>query len=463
MTDLITKRRTYRTRDLFMLSLPMMASYLLEMLIGLTDAAFLGRTTPEALGAAAVSGVLFMTVLMIGVGYAAGMQAAMARANGAGRDDETGQLFRSGVLTLFFFSLLGVVFSVWAGPHLFSLWLGNPKVAEDASAYLFWRGLGLPIAFLCAALRAYFVAILRPNVLTTSAVAMIVTNMLLNYVLIFGCGPIPAMGISGAAMASAAAEAAALAFLVREVWKTPKARRSIAGDPSRADKPSLWAWDPRTQKALFVLGRWMMAQETVSVAAWFAFFVAIEHLGAAELALSNVLRQLGGVLFLFIHALGSTAGTVGSNLLGEHREAEVPGIVRRGLVLAVIMTGSVAALFALLPRPIIGLLTNLPEVVNAPLGPYWMLLVSFIPGAPGMYLLYVLAALGLTRAAATASLTSVVVYQGFIAWLASGTPTLTEYWFSDSVCYTAAGLVALAYYLRTPWRKAAREAKRLRT
>lgn len=446
MTDLITKRRTYRTRDLFMLSLPMMASYLLEMLIGLTDAAFLGRTTPEALGAAAVSGVLFMTVLMIGVGYAAGMQAAMARANGEGRDDETGQLFRSGVLTLLFFSFLGLIFSVWAGPHLFSLWLGNPKVAEDASAYLFWRGLGLPIAFLCAALRAYFVA-----------------NMLLNYVLIFGWGPIPAMGISGAAMASAAAEAAALAFLVREVWKTPKARRSIAGDPSRADEPSLWAWDPRTQKALFVLGRWMMAQEAVSVAAWFAFFVAIEHLGAAELALSNVLRQLGGVLFLFIHALGSTAGTVGSNLLGEHREAEVPGIVRRGLVLSVVMTGSVATIFALLPRPIIGFLTNLPEVVNAPLGPYWMLLVSFIPGAPGMYLLYVLAALGLTRAAATASLTSVAVYLGFIVWLASGTPTLTEYWFSDSVYYAAAGLVALAFYLRTPWRKTARETKRLRT
>lgn len=47
MSDLTTThtRRTYRTRDLLTLSLPMMASFLLEMLIGLTDAAFLGRTT----------------------------------------------------------------------------------------------------------------------------------------------------------------------------------------------------------------------------------------------------------------------------------------------------------------------------------------------------------------------------------------------------------------------------------
>ena len=42
MSDLTTTptRRTYRTRDLLTLSLPMMASFLLEMLIGLTDAAF---------------------------------------------------------------------------------------------------------------------------------------------------------------------------------------------------------------------------------------------------------------------------------------------------------------------------------------------------------------------------------------------------------------------------------------
>ena len=187
MSDLTTTptRRTYRTRDLLTLSLPMMASFLLEMLIGLTDAAFLGRTTEEALGAAAISGVLFLTVLMIGIGYSTGLQAAMARANGEGLDGEVGRLFRSGVVTLLFFAVIGALFCAFAGPSVFQLWLDNPIVARDASDYLFWRGMGLPIAFLCAALRAYFVATLRPNVLTTSAVAMVGANMLLNYVLIF--------------------------------------------------------------------------------------------------------------------------------------------------------------------------------------------------------------------------------------------------------------------------------------
>lgn len=452
MSDLTTPptRRTYRTRDLLTLSLPMMASFLLEMLIGLTDAAFLGRTTEEALGAAAISGVLFLTVLMIGIGYSTGLQAAMARANGEGLDGEVGRLFRSGVVTLLFFAVIGVLFCAFAGPSVFQLWLDNPIVARDASDYLFWRGMGLPIAFLCAALRAYFVATLRPNVLTISAVAMVGANMLLNYVLIFGWGPIPAMGISGAAIASAVAEVAALAFFLREVRRTPKARRTIWGG---TDAPADWGWDARTQKVLFVLGRWVMLQEAVAFAAWFAFFLAIEHLGAAELALSNVLRQIGGFLFLFIHALGSTAGTVSANLLGEHREGEISGVVRRGFLLSVGLTGLTVIAFSVAPRAVISIFTDLPEVVNAELGPYWMLLLSFVPGVPGMYLNFVLASVGRTKAAATVSGCSVVTYVAYIAWLTTEASTLTQYWFSDTVYYTTAGIVATVFYLRSPWRQ----------
>lgn len=434
----------YRTHDILKLALPMMMSFLLEMLIGLTDAAFLGRTTEEALGAAAVSGVLFLTVMMIGVGYSTGMQAAMARANGGGLDAEVGLLFRSGTLTLMFIALLGMMFCAWGGPVVFELWLRNPIVAENAGDYLFWRGMGLPIAFLCAAMRAYFVATLRPNVLTTSAVAMVSANALLNYVLIFGAGPFPALGISGAAIASAASELAALACFIWETKRTSKAKAVLQGE---------WSWDPRAQKTLFVLGRWVMLQEAVAFAAWFYFFIAIEHLGAAELALSNVLRQIGSFIFLFIHALGSTAGTISANLLGEHREHDIPGVFRRGLWLCVLLTGATVLALMPAPRAVLGLLTDLPEVRGAELSPYWALLFSFVPGVPSMYCQYVLAGVGRTKAAATASFFSVVVYVGYI-WILTGIDaSLTHFWLSDSVYYAAAGIVAWSLYRQSSWNK----------
>lgn len=432
----------FRTQDIFKLALPMMASFLLEMLIGLTDAAFLGRTTPESLGAAAVSGVLFMTVSMIGTGYSTGLQAAMARANGQGRDDETGRLFRSGTCTLMILAAAGIAFCTLAGPWLFSLWLEHPGVEKNASDYLHWRGLGLPAAFLCAAFRAYFVAVLRPNVLTTSAVAMIATNALLNYILIFGMGPVPSLGISGAAIASAASELAALLVFLHEARRQPRARTMLQGS---------WDWDPRTQKTLFVLGRWVMLQEGAAFCAWFYFFLAIEHLGAEELALSNVLRQIGSLLFLFIHALGSTSGAICANLLGERREQEIPGVFRRGLLLCAVLTAASVLLLVPAPRVVLGLLTDLPEVRGADLAPYWVLLASFLPGVPGMYVQYVLAGIGRTKAAATASLVSVIVYVAYIAWLTEREASLAVYWCADAVYYAAAGLVAWILYQSSPW------------
>ena len=66
---------------------------------------------------------------------------------------------------------------------------------------------------------------------------------------------------------------------------------------------------------------------------------------------------------------------------------------------------------------------------------------------------FVLASVGRTKAAATVSGCSVVTYVAYIAWLTTEASTLTQYWFSDTVYYTTAGIVATVFYLRSPWRR----------
>ena len=90
----------------------------------------------------------------------------------------------------------------------------STEIHEAVIQYLDWRTFGLFFAFPMLAFRAFFVGITKTRVLTASAITLASMNVLLNYLLIFGAGKIPALGISGAAMASTISELGGLFVLV---------------------------------------------------------------------------------------------------------------------------------------------------------------------------------------------------------------------------------------------------------
>ena len=88
------------------IALPLMMGLALEQLIGMTDVLFLGRYGEAELAAAGVAGIYVMLVMMLGLGYTVGSQSLMSRANGAGRAEEVGAIFRQSAI---FMTALGLI------------------------------------------------------------------------------------------------------------------------------------------------------------------------------------------------------------------------------------------------------------------------------------------------------------------------------------------------------------------
>ena len=70
-----------------------MMSILMEQLINITDAIFLGHVGEVELGASAIAGIYYLTVYMLGFGFCIGLQVIIARRNGEQKYGEVGMVF----------------------------------------------------------------------------------------------------------------------------------------------------------------------------------------------------------------------------------------------------------------------------------------------------------------------------------------------------------------------------------
>lgn len=422
-----------RPKAIFRGAMPLLAGLMLEQLIGFTDVLFLGRYGEAELAAAGVAGILVLLFMMLGWGYCVGAQSLMSRANGAGDRQKVGSVFRQSALFLLFAGLLIALLSSWIFDFALGGAIHSKEVEEAARTYVLWRSAALPAAFLCLLFRAFFVSILRPRVLTISSTAMVVTNCGLNAVLIFGLGPFPELGIAGAAIASAVSEFVCLGVFMGRLLLE---RRWV--------EPALCAsWRPHAeeQKALFSLGRWLMLQEGVAFGVWLFFFVSVENVaGERGLAITNVVRQLGAILFLFVHAFGSTAGSLAMNLVGAKKPGLISEALFTGLWVCAAAMAPLSVLYALSPEYVLGLITNLPDVIEEAKSTYYVMIASYLLTVPCYYYFFIIGTLGFARPSFWVAISSACVYAVYVGILAQVTTSPAVLWTSDLVYGVVLGI-----------------------
>ena len=72
----------YTYKQIWLINFPVMMSILMEQLINITDAVFLGHVGEVELGASAIAGIYYLAVYMLGFGFSIGLQVMIARRNG---------------------------------------------------------------------------------------------------------------------------------------------------------------------------------------------------------------------------------------------------------------------------------------------------------------------------------------------------------------------------------------------
>jgi putative MATE family efflux protein len=184
------------------LALPVILTNLLQSLVDVVDVFMVGRLGPIAIAAVGMSSAIRMLVLVMLLSVAGGAMTLIAQAKGA-RDPErmsfvTRQAISSGVLLSLVLTAVGLLL---ARP-LLTLANGNgyPEAVELGTQFLQILFLGTPFMVLSIVFSRLMQGAgdtVTPLVLNGSINLL---NILFNYLFIFGIGPFPAMGVSGAAV-----------------------------------------------------------------------------------------------------------------------------------------------------------------------------------------------------------------------------------------------------------------------
>ena len=404
---------TYSYRNIWRVAYPILISLVMEQMIGLTDTAFLGRVGEVELGASAIAIVYYMVLFMIGFGFSIGAQIIIGRRNGEGNFKETGKVFWNGLYFVLGLSGAIILLSELFTPWMMKFMVSSPAIYDAALSYVRWRLPGMVFAFCTAMFRAFYVGTTQTKTLTLNSVVMVASNVIFNYILIFGRCGLPALGITGAAIGSSLAELVSLIFFI--VYTRLGCDRPKYGldKPVRFEKEEL--------KSMMPVCVWTMIQHTVSIFTWLIFFLFIEHLGERPLAVSNIVRGVSGLIWVVLQAFSSTCSTLVSNLIGEGRQDKVMSLVKRILKLSYGIVGVIMLVICMYPEAIARIYTDIPDLITASIPAMLVMTSSYLVNVGGQVFFLAVSGTGSTKTAFRLELVALFVYMVYcaviIGWL----------------------------------------------
>ena len=432
---------TYSYRNIWRVAYPILISLVMEQMIGLTDTAFLGRVGEIELGASAIAIIYYMVLFMIGFGFSIGAQIIIGRRNGEGNFRATGKVFWTGLYFLLGLSGIIILLSEIFSPWLMKYMVSSQAIYDAALSYVRWRLPGMVFAFITAMFRAFYVGTTQTKTLTLNSIVMVLSNIVFNWILIFGKLGLPALGITGAAIGSSLAELVSLIFFV--IYSRVRCDRRTYG----LDKAA--CFEAAELKEMLPVCTWTMVQHTISISTWFIFFVYIEHLGERALAVSNITRSVSGLLWVVLQAFSSTCSTLVSNMIGEGHQEKVMSLVKRILKLSYGIISAMIIAFCLFPEIIARIYTDIPELVHASVPALVVMCSSYFIAVGAQVFFLAVSGTGSTKTAFRLELVALAIYMLYcsvvIGWIKAD---IAVCWTAEHV-YAGALLACSWWYMRS--------------
>ncbi len=431
-------------RNIWKLSYPIILSLIAQNIITVIDTAFLGRVGEVELGAAAIGGLFYFSLFMLGFGFGTGAQILMGRRNGEKNYQQVGKIFDHTMYIFIAMSLALIILSYFFSSTFLHLFISSNSIYEASVIYLDIRIWGIIFAFSNVAFRAYFVGITKTKLLGYGAAIMAVVNIALDYLLIFGHFGFPEMGIAGAAFASVISEFVALVFFIIATAYNSDSRKNAVFKFPKLDVDII--------RRTWNISVFIMLQNFASVAGWFLFFLVIEHTGERPLAISNIVRSIYMMLMIHIWAFSSSVNTLVSNAIGAGASQHVMAIIHKVNKFSVLIALFVVAVSLLIPKLLIQIYTDDPALIAGSNPVLYVITGALLPLALAVNWFSGISGTARTKTALLIELAAILLYLIYVFAVTFFTESsLAVIWISEYVYIFTLGIFSYLYLKFGNW------------
>ncbi|MCH2203415.1 MAG: MATE family efflux transporter [Fuerstiella sp.] len=328
-------------RELMQVAVPLMLSAGTLSIMNAADRAMITGWSRDSLAAVTPAGMMYWTTVCIPVGMILYANTFIAQFDGAGQQQK---MIRSLWQAIWLAVVCGVLVMLcpFVSASVLSLTAQPDCVIAEEKVYFDILCLGCPLMMLTTALSCFYSGRRRNRVILAVNIFSVLVNFGMDYLLIFGRGGFPAMGIRGAALATLVARFCEVAVYMVLITRR-KNRRQF-------QLFAEWKPDRELLRKFLWFGLPSGAHHFVDNLGFTVFLFVVGSLSRDALAASNLAFGINALIYVPLLGFGTAVQTLVGHHIGAGLQWAASRTTWNAVILATVWTGAAAAMLVLFPR-----------------------------------------------------------------------------------------------------------------
>lgn len=353
-------------RAIFLLAVPMILELVMESTFAVVDIYFVGKLGASAVATVGLTETYLYLLYSIALGLSMAVTAIIARRIGEKRKDEAGISAVQAIILAFLASLPFAIAGIFYAKELLALMGADRWSIDIGFRYTQWMLGGNAVIMLLFIINGIF------RGAGDAAIAMRVLwianaiNIILDPILIFGWGPIPALGIEGAGIATTIGRGVGV---FTQLWSLFKAGKHIR------IKASQLYWDAKRMLHILKTSLGGMGQMIVAMTSWVFLMRILAEVGSEAVAGATIAIRI--ILFTMMPAWGMSNAAVtlvGQNLGAGNPDRAESAVWKTGTYNMIFLI-AVSIVYYYFNNSLMRVFTDDPKVIE--IGAEWLRILSF--------------------------------------------------------------------------------------
>lgn len=344
-----TARRKILRQNIMSIIIPITLQNLIGASVNAADVVMLGHLDQSSLSAVSLANQITMILFMFYSGLSSGLTIMTSQYWGKGQTRTMKTLMGMGIRVSLIVSAVFTALTIFIPQYLMLIYTSDPQLIHTGAVYLRLMGLSFLFTGVSQIYECTIKSMDRAKTAASFAAAALVVNIILNAILIFGLGCVPALGITGAAIATV------ISRIVEFILCAADSRRS---KELRLVPSLLHEWSVTLMRDFRKYSLPALGNEFLWGAGFSCYTIVLGHLGSdivAANAIVSAVRELCSV-FVFGAAYG-TAIIIGNAIgAGEEERARRDA---KDMLIIVLISSALTGIFIILLGPVILMFTHL--------------------------------------------------------------------------------------------------------